>query len=100
LLPSGVTEAGEIVQVASVSAAGSWQARATWLVNPSFGVTVTPNIAGVPAAVVAEGADVAIEKSASTPLPVSKTSCGLPGASSVMVSAPVLEPEALGLKVT
>ena len=34
------------------------------------------------------------------PVPVRETICGLPGASSVMVIAPVLVPRAVGAKVT
>lgn len=39
-------------------------------------------------------------KMKSSPVPVSVTVCGLPTALSVMVTAPVLAPPAVGLKVT
>jgi hypothetical protein len=39
-------------------------------------------------------------KMKSSPVPVSVTVCGLPSALSVMVTAPVLSPPAVGLKVT
>ncbi len=53
-----------------------------------------------PANVRLEGEMVAIGAGADTPVPVSGTEWGDPGASEVMVMAPVRVPKAVGVKVT
>lgn len=70
--------------------------------NVPVGVNVSVKSAVCPAEIVALGGCALIVKSfcTPTPVPVSMTICGLPGALSDKVSAPMLEPAACGVNVT
>ena len=82
----GVTEEGEIAQVA---AAGTpEQDSDTACVNPEIDVMSTVKLVDFPATTVAADACVAMLKSGVKPVPLSSTTCGLPGTLSVIDSAP------------
>lgn len=59
-------------------------------------------VAELPAATVADDGVALIPKPdcCPTPVPINKTICGLPGALSVSVKAPTLDPALVGAKVT
>lgn len=96
----GVTEAGETEQVAAVGA--PLQARATEPVNPPVGLTLTVYVVDWPAVIVRDAGEPESEKSPAVvvPVPERDTECGLPGASLVMLKAPLRAPATVGVNVT
>src|SRR5437763_48196 len=96
---AAVTEDGDTVQVAPVSAPA--HARATADLSPPVGVMVTVNMRVFPAFTFCVPAGPGNAKSgAAVPFPLSATVCGLPPALSATDSVPVRAPEAVGVKVT
>ena len=70
---------------------------------PPVFVIVTVCAGLVAATVVLANVSVVVERlatGAATPVPVSSTTCGLPGALSVIVRAPISGPGAMGVKAT
>ena len=98
--PVGVSALGENEQLAATGK--PLQLRVTGCENPENEVRVTSIAVEFPAATVADEGVAVIPKSdcCPTPVPVSKTICGLPGALSVSVRAPTLDPAPEGAKVT
>src|SRR5438034_6382619 len=94
----GVTELGVTAHVACAIVAGSAQLKFTVWLNPPCDATKSVNVAVPPAATVAE--TWFVESAKSSPVPESATMCGLPGELSVITSAPLRVPPAVGLKVT
>jgi hypothetical protein len=96
LVPLGVTEFGEAVQVDWAGAL--LHEIVTGALNPPSGVTVTVNAVDLPATTVPEAGVLLTEKSA--PEPPSCTLCGLLGALSVNTSEPDAVPAKAGVKTT
>jgi hypothetical protein len=92
----GFTEVGEAEQAAC--AGRPLQLIVTPAVNPASALTLTVTVALFPATTVVDVGLMDIPKSA--PPPVNATTCGLLGAESDMVRAPVRAPKTVGVKVT
>jgi hypothetical protein len=75
------------------------QLSATGWENPPTGAIERAKVADIPAGTVADAGNAEIVKSVDcpTPVPVSRMLCGLPGAVSLIVTAPRLWPGADGL---
>src|SRR5207248_89953 len=96
---AAVTEDGDTVQVAPVSAPA--HARATADLSPPVGVMVTVNMRVFPAFTFwVPAGPVNAKSGAAVPFPLSASVCGLPPALSATDSVPVRAPEAVGVKVT
>jgi hypothetical protein len=104
VLSATLTDAGTVQTGAGVTAGVIVQLRLTVPLNDPAGVTARLKDAICPAVIVAEFEDPEagpIEKSGATsPVPERAIICGLPVASSVIVTAPVRLPAAFGAKVT
>jgi len=99
VFPFGVAEPGDGVQLASDGA--PVQLSVAVPLNPLTGVTCRLYVAVCPAVTVAVfEPPVATSIVKSVPVPVSETACGLPVASSVMVTLAARFPVAVGLNVT
>ena len=99
VVPLRMTELGETVQ--TVAGALSVQATETVPSNPLDPARLSMYVAVCPAVTVAEvPAGAEREKSGVPPVPVNETTCGLPGASLVIVTDPVVAPVDVGVKVT
>lgn len=96
VVPLGVTEAGEAAQLERDRR--PLQLSATAALKPDFGLTVTVKLTELPAITVAEEGETEMPKS--EPSPPNVTTCRLPGALSVIVSVPVMEPPVTGEKAT
>lgn len=94
--PSSTMELGETKQEAA-GGAPAHVSTTDWA-NPPSGASFKEKAADVPADMVCSVVKVPIEKSCPTPARV--TTCGLSGASSLIVSAPFRVPPALGVNVT
>src|SRR5207237_516261 len=96
---AAVTEDGDTVQVAPVSAPA--HARETADLSPPVGVMVTVNMRVFPAFTFwVPAGPVNAKSGAAVPFPLSASVCGLPPALSATDSVPVRAPEAVGVKVT
>jgi len=95
-LPSGVIEAGEMVQVETAGIPE--QFKVTFALNPKVGVMVNAKLDACPAGMLVEGGEA--ESTKSEPFPLRLITCGLAGALSVIVSEPVLAPDPAGVNVT
>src|SRR5207248_408564 len=96
---AAVTEDGDTVQVAPVSAPA--HARATADLSPPVGVMVTVNMRVFPAFTFwVPAGPVNAKSGAAVPFPLSASVCGLPPALSATDSVPVRILEAVGVKVT
>lgn len=76
------------------------QPKDTLALDPAMGVIAIGKLREFPAKMLVDVGDAEIEKSATTPMPVVRITCGLSRASSVIVTAPVLVPRMLGVNVT
>jgi hypothetical protein len=96
MVPLSETEVGEMVQLPAGGAPE--QLSATVPVKPLIGVTLIVYVVDLPAVRVCVEGDADTEKS--VPVPKRGRDCGLLVALSEMVIAPVLDPVAVGVKVT